>query len=190
MRRVQFECAHGPNAPADLKAAAAAAAAGDVLLRDTRGSWLLVEASSPVHLPVLAVAKIKDPTVLEKPQDETDVLEPPVVAELLDAFSLRGGQEGAFNGVSGARAAAAVASAASVHQCRGFRVRVPPCCACCAALGAFAMVWCCNSSRSSRSRSFSSSSNSSSRKDAGVSHASRLNAAVALIIIFCACRCV
>ncbi|CDI81805.1 acylamino-acid-releasing enzyme, putative [Eimeria acervulina] len=98
VRRVQFECAHGPNAPADLKAAAAAAAAGDVLLRDTRGSWLLVEASSPVHLPVLAVAKIKDPTVLEKPQDETDVLEPPVVAELLDAFSLRGGPEGAFNG--------------------------------------------------------------------------------------------
>ncbi|CDJ60557.1 acylamino-acid-releasing enzyme, putative [Eimeria maxima] len=101
VRRVQFECVNGPNTPADVKVAAAAAAVGDVLLRDSWGLWLLVQASSPVHAPVLVVAKIKDQTVLDEPQDQTDPTGPPLIAELVDAFSLRGGPEGAFNGVRG-----------------------------------------------------------------------------------------
>ncbi|CDJ36675.1 acylamino-acid-releasing enzyme, putative [Eimeria mitis] len=99
VRRVQVECGTCPNGSADLKATVAAVgAAGDVLLRDTRGPWLLLQLSSPVHPPVLVVAKIKDEAVLKQPPDEKDPLGPPLVAEVVDAFSLRGAPDGAFDG--------------------------------------------------------------------------------------------
>ncbi|CDJ66733.1 acylamino-acid-releasing enzyme, putative [Eimeria necatrix] len=98
VKRVQFEGAHGPKAPADVKAAVAAATVGDVLLRDIRGPWLLIQTSSPVHAPILAIAKLRELSFNEEEGSDGDSLGPPHVAEVVDAVSLRGGSQGAFNG--------------------------------------------------------------------------------------------
>lgn len=82
-----------------MKAAVAAATVGDVLLRDIRGPWLLIQTSSPVHAPILAIAKLRELSFNEEEGSDGDSLGPPHVAEVVDAVSLRGGSQGAFNGV-------------------------------------------------------------------------------------------
>ena len=98
MRRIQLERPQGPSVPGEITTGAAAAAVGDVLLRDVRGPWLLLQASSLIHVPVLLLAKLRSLTFPQEVDSSEDSLGPPLVADILDAISLRGPQE-AFDGV-------------------------------------------------------------------------------------------
>lgn len=64
-----------------------------MLLLDTRGPWLLIQTSSPVHVPVLVLAKLLATSF----EDEKDQAENPwrgsLVAEIVGALSLRGTQD-------------------------------------------------------------------------------------------------
>ncbi|KAL8429111.1 hypothetical protein Efla_003164 [Eimeria flavescens] len=90
VRQVELEKPQGPSVPADFKAAAAAAAAGGMLLRHTWGPWLLIQTSSPVHVPILVLAKLRSTSLLEGCSTESDIVGPPLKAEIIDVLSLRG----------------------------------------------------------------------------------------------------
>lgn len=98
VRRVLLEKPQSPSVPADIKAAAAAAAVGEMTLRDTRGPWMLIQTSSPVHVPLLVLAKLRTTSFTEDTDPEGDCWGPPLMADIVDAFSLRGPQD-AFEGV-------------------------------------------------------------------------------------------
>lgn len=100
MRPVELEKPQGPMVPADVKMAAAAAAVGNVVLRDVNGLYLLIQASSPVHVPILVFAKIRQPAFEEAGDPEEGLWGSPLVADILDALSLRGPAD-AFEGVRG-----------------------------------------------------------------------------------------
>ncbi|KAL8272873.1 hypothetical protein Esti_003182 [Eimeria stiedai] len=97
VREVQLEKPLGPSVPADIKAAAAAAAVGEMSLRDTRGPWMLIQTSSPVHVPILVLAKLKETPFSEGSNAKGDLVGPPLMAEIVDALCLRGPQS-AFDG--------------------------------------------------------------------------------------------
>ncbi|KAL8432540.1 hypothetical protein ACSSS7_004537 [Eimeria intestinalis] len=96
VREVQLEKPQAPSTPAEIKAAAAAASVGEMSLRDARGPWLLVHTSSPVHVPILVLAKLKESPLSEGTNARGDAVGPPLVAEIVGALCLRGPQN-AFN---------------------------------------------------------------------------------------------
>ncbi|KAL8445954.1 hypothetical protein Emag_004919 [Eimeria magna] len=97
VREVQLEKPQGPSVRAEVKAAAAAAAVGEMSLRDVRGPWMLIQTSSPVHVPILVLARIREAPFSERTNANDDVVGPPLVAEIVDALWLRGPQN-AFDG--------------------------------------------------------------------------------------------
>lgn len=97
VRRVFLEKPQNPSVSAEIKAAAAAAAVGEMSLRDTRGPWMLIQTSSPVQVPVLVLAKLRTTSFTEDTNPEEHWWGPPLMADIVDAFSLRGPQD-AFDG--------------------------------------------------------------------------------------------
>ena len=63
---------------------------------------MLIQTSSPVHVPVMVLAKLRVDSFLEAVDPEGDPWGPPIIADIVDAFSLRGPQD-AFEGVRNSR---------------------------------------------------------------------------------------
>ncbi|XP_026190976.1 uncharacterized protein LOC34623061 [Cyclospora cayetanensis] len=93
VRQLQLNKSQGPSTSMEIKMAAAAAAVGDVSLWDVRGEWILVQTSSPVHVPALVLAKLRASASAKESCNEGDLMGSPIVADIVHAMVLRGPHE-------------------------------------------------------------------------------------------------